>query len=84
MKPSSAFWEKSVKAIPLVLMAAIFLIPVLFLSASHVRGEAASNLLGRYSCSKVKGYAESAPETLFNMWAEAKIQGDGTGRVSGQ
>lgn len=51
-----------------ILMAGIISAAIIVFSPTGVRGEAASNLLGRYSCSKAKELIETNPLKLFNMW----------------
>ena len=59
------------KAMIPMLLTGLMIISSIFFSPSQAKGEAASDLLGRYSCSKVKELLESAPEEIFKMWANS-------------
>jgi len=51
-----------------ILMAGIISAAIIVFSPTGVRGEAASDLLGRFSCSTAKEFIETNPVKLFDMW----------------
>ena len=52
----------------LLLIVCVFATVLILFSSSTARGEAASDLLGRYTCSQAKKLIETDPVTIFNMW----------------
>ena len=44
---------------------------LVFFSSPLAKGEAASDLLGRYTCSQAKKLIETDPLTIFDMWLDS-------------
>ena len=52
----------------LLLVVCAFTTVLILSSSSTARGDAASDLLGRYTCSQAKKLIETDPVKLFDMW----------------
>ena len=70
------------KAMIPIFLTGLMIISSIIFSSSQAKGEAASDLLGRYSCSKVKALLESAPEDIFKMWANSGQFGSNSAKAT--